>query len=126
MFSINDREMYQYFDKMIYEDKGLPETWKVGNARDAYGLTDYDVHSILGAKKLFYKEQDAQQQICLLETMQKFLHEYIGIEGLEELRINNYGVIENSIVLEHDQYGNPAHIREHAKHQIKMPFWGLG
>lgn len=124
MFSINDREMYQYFDKMIYEDKGLPETWKVGNARDAYGLTDYDVHSILGAKKLFYKEQDAQQQICLLETMQKFLHDYIGIEGLEELLINNYGVIENSIFLEHDQYGNPAHIREHAKHQIKNAFLG--
>lgn len=124
MYIINDREMYQYFDKMIYGNEGLPERWKVGNPRDAYGLTDYDVHSILGAKKLFYKEQDAHQQICLLETMQKFLHDYIGIEGLEELLINNYGVIENSIFLEHDQYGNPAHIREHAKHQMKNAFLG--
>ena len=124
MSIINDQEMYQYFDTMVYGNHILPEEWKAGNERDAYGLTDYDVHSILGAKKLFYKEQDARQQICLLETMQKFLHDYIGIEGLEELLINNYGVIENSIFLEHDQYGNPAHIREHAKHQIKNAFLG--
>lgn len=124
MHKINDQEMYQYFDDMIYKNETLPLEWKVGNERETYGLTDYDVHSILGAKKLFYKEKDAEEQICLLETMQKFLHDYIGIEGLETLLINNYGVIENSIFLEYDQYGNPAHIREHAKHQMKNAFLG--
>lgn len=124
MFKINDQEMYQYFDNMVYKGDILPKEWKVKGGGHEYGLTDYDVHSILGAKKLFYKEKDAKEQICLLEALQKFLHDYIGIEGLEELLINNYGVIENSIFLEHDQYGNPAHIREHAKHQMKNAFLG--
>lgn len=124
MHKINDKEMYDYFDKLVYEEIGIPAEWKRKDCDEVYNLTDYDVHSILGAKKLFYKEKDAEKQICLLETMQKFLHEYIGIEGLEELLVNNYGTIENSIFLEHDRYGNPAHIREHAKHQMKNAFLG--
>lgn len=123
-YRINDEGMYKYFDKLIYGEKGIYKKWKRKNYDYAYGLTNYDVHSILGAKKLFYRLEDAQEQICLLETMQKFLHEYIGIEGLEELLINNYAVIENSIFLEHDSHGNPSHIREHAKHQMKNAFLG--
>lgn len=124
MYKINDREMYKYFDKLLYENNDIPKEWKCEGPDEIYGLTDYDVHSILGTKKLFYKAEDAEEQICLLETMQKFLHEYIGIDGLEELLINNYGAIENSIFLEHDKYGNPVHIREHAKHQMKNAFLG--
>lgn len=124
MTIINDREMYQYFDDMMYKGDILPEEWKVGDSKETYGLTDYDVHSFFGAKKLFYKEDDAKEQICLLEAMQKFLHDYVGIEGLEVLLVNNYGVIENSIFLEHDEYGNSANVREHAKHQMKNAFLG--
>lgn len=124
MHKINDKEMYGYFDCLVYGESNIPKEWKNKDADEVYGLTDYDVHSLLGAKKLFYKTEDAEQQVCLLETMQKFLHEYIGIDGLEELLINNYGVIENSIFLEHDDYGNPVHIREHAKHQMKNAFLG--
>ena len=124
MHKINDEEMYDYFDKLVYEEGILPKEWHCEDSDEIYGLTDYDVHSILGAKKLFYKVEDAEQQICLLEAMQKFLHEYIGIDGLEELLVNNYSAIENSIFLEHDEYGNPVHIREHAKHQLKNAFLG--
>ena len=124
LHTINDKEMYDYFDKLVYKEGSLPREWRCEDPDEIYGLTDYDVHSILGAKKLFYKVEDAEQQICLLETMQKFLHEYIGIDGLEELLVNNYGAIENSIFLEHDEYGNPVHIREHAKHQLKNAFLG--
>lgn len=124
LYKIKDEEMYIYFDNLIYGEEDIKSGWKKNNYDYAYGLTNYDVHSILGSKKLFYRSEDAEKQICLLETMQKFLHDYIGIEGLEELLINNYGVIENSIFLEHDSYGNPAHIREHAKHQMKNAFLG--
>ncbi|MDD6069928.1 MAG: hypothetical protein PUC12_03835, partial [Clostridiales bacterium] len=124
MHKINDEEMYDYFDKLVYEEGILPKKWRCEDSDEIYGLTDYDVHSILGAKKLFYKVEDAEQQICLLEAMQKFLHEYIGIDGLEELLVNNYSTIENSIFLEHDECGNPVHIREHAKHQLKNAFLG--
>lgn len=87
-------------------------------------MTNYDITSMLKSKSLFYDRADAERQICLLENIQIFLHEYIGIEGLEELIINNYGAIENSIFLEHNQKGNPLHTREHAKHQMKNAFLG--
>lgn len=121
---INDKEMFDYFENLIYEKGSKIEKWKKQVRTEPYGLTDFDVHSIQGAKDLFYKREDTKSQLCLLETMQKFLHEYIDIEGIEELLINNYGAIENSIFLEHDRWGNPTHIREHAKHQIKNAYLG--
>lgn len=121
---ICDVEMYDYFEKLLYQEGKLPEEWKTESALEEYGLTDYDLYSLMGARELFYDPEDAKKQLYLLETMQKFLHEYIGIEGLEELFINNYAVIENSIFLEHDNLGNPVHIREHAKHQMKNAFLG--
>lgn len=121
---INDKEMFEYFENLIYGNGSKINKWKKSVRVEPYGLTDFDVHSIRGAKNLFYKQEDTKAQLCLLETMQKFLHEYIDIEGLEELLINNYGAIENSIFLEHDRWGNPTHIREHAKHQIKNAYLG--
>lgn len=43
---------------------------------------------------------------------------------MEELFINNYGVIENHIFLEHDAQGKSKNIREHAKHQTKNAYLG--
>ena len=124
-FLINDEEMYQYFERLIYgEDSRLLKKWRVNQDRLDYGLTGRSASKLIGAKKLLYSEADAGRQICLLETLEKFLHEYIGIRGLEELLINNYGEIENSIFLEHDTEGNPRNIREHAKHQIKNAYLG--
>lgn len=122
---MNDENMYQYFDALLYGDNSkLKAEWKREMPLEPYGLTDYDVNALLGSKSLLYEQEDAEKQICLLETMQKFLHEYVGIEGLEELFVNNYGTIENSIFLEHDGSGNPVHTREHAKHQMKNAFLG--
>ena len=93
--NINDSAMYDYFEKLIYEDTFSQRGWKKEEDSAPYGLTDQQVRTIHGSKKLLYGERDADRQICLLQAMQKFLHEYIGIEGLEELLMNNYGTIEN-------------------------------
>lgn len=130
---VNDEEMYYYFDYLFYgrrEDmKGiykhkLKEEWRKKNLAEPYGITNYNVYEMLGSKSLLYGEKDARAQLYVLDGMQKFLHEYIGIEGLEELLLNNYGTIENEIFFEHDAKGNPVHIREHAKHQMKNAFLG--
>ncbi|MBD5513729.1 MAG: hypothetical protein HDR06_03495 [Lachnospiraceae bacterium] len=122
---INDNEMYQYFEDLLHTDNSLlPLEWKKATQNKVLGLTNHDVSSLLGAKTLLYEQNDAEKQLCLLENMQKFLYEYIGIGGLEELLVNNYGTIENSIFLEHDGKGNPIHTREHAKHQMKNAFLG--
>lgn len=122
---INDDEMYEYFENLIYEKDTLNQKgWKREPDGLHYGLTDYQVRTIYGAKKLLYGKKDADRQIRLLQTMQKFLHEYIGIEGLEELLVNNYGTIENSIFFEHDNQGRSANIREHSKHQLKNAYLG--
>lgn len=122
---INDEGMYDYFDNLIYRDDVFRQKgWQREFDGMPYGFTDYQVRTIYGSKKLLYGKQDADRQVCLLQTMQKFLHEYIGIEGLEELLVNNYGTIENSIFLEHDNQGRPANIREHFKHQMKNAYLG--
>lgn len=130
---INDKEMYQYFDYLFYEDEKtevlpykqkLKPGWRQKGLIEPSGLTNHNVYEIFGSKRLLYGEKDARAQLCVLDGMQKFLHEYVGIEGLEELLINNYGTIENGIFLEHDANGDPVHIREHAKHQMKNAFLG--
>ena len=123
--TINDEEMYGYFEKLIYEENIFSQKgWKREDDSLPYGLTDYQVRTIYGSKKLLYGMRDADRQIRLMQTMQKFLHEFIGIEGLEELLVNNYGTIENSIFFEHNNQGRPANIREHSKHQMKNAYLG--
>ncbi len=130
---INDNEMYQYFDCLFYgssetrsesPQRGLRQEWKKTGLIEPYDLTNYDVYEMLGAKRLLYGGKDAKLQLCVLDSMQKLLHEYVGIRGLEELLINNYGSIENAIFFEHDAKGDPVHIREHAKHQMKNAYLG--
>ncbi len=123
--NVNDSAMYDYFETLVYEEKIFSQKgWKKEGDTMPYGMTDYQVRTIHGSKKLLYGEKDADRQICLLQAMQKFLHEYIGIEGLEELLVNNYGTIENSIFFEHDSLGKAANIREHSKHQMKNAYLG--
>lgn len=124
---INDESMYQYFEELIYGKNracGLRPDWKRQESKIPCGLEESEVSALIGSKGLLYGEEDARKQICLLETMQRFFHDYIGIEGLEELLINNYGTIENSIFFEHDRFGQPANIREHSKHQLKNAYLG--
>jgi len=125
MWVIDDDSMYRYFEELLTDSKhGLRESWKREAGVMPYGLTDYDVKAMYGSKRLLYGEHDAGEQMCLLENMQRFLHEYIGIDGLEELLVNNYGTIENSIFFEHNDQGQPASIREHSKHQMKNAYLG--
>lgn len=130
---INDDQMYRYFDRLFYEEDkaekglcehGLRKDWKRKGLIEPYGLADHNVYEMLGAKSLLYGEEDARQQLYVLDSMQKLLHEYVGIRELEELLINNYGTIENAIFFEHDAEGRPVHIREHAKHQMKNAYIG--
>lgn len=130
---INDTDMYQYFDNLFYGDsevgadsqeQGLRPEWKKKGLIEPYDLTHYNVYEMFGAKRLLYGPRDAKLQLCVLDSMQKLLHEYVGIRGLEELLINNYGAIENAIFFEHDAKGEPVHIREHAKHQMKNAYLG--
>lgn len=125
-YVINDKEMYEYFEALLYpkENSRLKVEWKTKDKEQGYGLTENNVAMLLGSKSLLYGREDARKQLCLLDTLEKFLHEYIGVEGLEELFINNYGVIENNIFLEHDAGGNSQNIREHAKHQMKNAYLG--
>ncbi|MCI8418460.1 MAG: hypothetical protein HFI33_13375 [Lachnospiraceae bacterium] len=124
-FPICDEEMYKYFDSLFYKnDRRLSAKWRLEMATGEYGRTERYAAMLLGSKRLLYGAKDAQQQACLLEGFEKFLHEYVGVEGLEELFINNYGVIENHIFLEHDAQGRSKNIREHAKHQMKNAYLG--
>lgn len=125
-YTINDQKMYEYFENMIYNspEKNLPVEWKVGNHEEEYGLTEHNVDMLLGSRSLLYSQEDAENQLCLLDTLEKFVHEYIGIPGIDELMINNYAAIENAIFLEHDENGRPKNIREHAKHQMKNAYLG--
>ncbi len=124
-FCINDESMYNYFEELMYSEKRkLPVGWKKKQDKMGYGLTQQNVSALLGSRSLLYGREDAREQLCLLETLEKFLHEYIGIEGLEELFINNYSAIENNIFMEHDSEGKSRNIREHAKHQMKNAYLG--
>lgn len=87
--TINDGEMYTYFEQLLQKTIDWLSPQK-GIYLETKGLTNYNVDSLLGSKTLFYEQEDAEKQICLLENMQKFLHKYVGIEGLENLLINNY------------------------------------
>lgn len=121
---IKDENMYQYFDELLFRDDSKLKKWKSIHRTVGYGLKGFDIYSLLGAKELLYGREDAERQVCLLNTMQKFLNEYIAIEGLGQLLVNNYGTIENNIFFEHDGSGRPIRIREHAKHQMKNAYLG--
>jgi len=121
---INDENMYRYFDRLVYDENSELKKWPKSQRAAGFGLRGFDIYSMLGSKELLYGREDAEQQICLLDAMQKFLREYIPIEGVDKLLVNNYGTIENSIFFEHDKSGNPVKIREHAKHQMKNAYLG--
>lgn len=123
--TIDDNSIYQYFDDLIYKEEFFRKKgWKKEENSGSYGLTDQQVQTIYGSKKVLYGQEDAKNQLNLIQTFQRFLHEYIGIRGLEELLVNNYGTIENSIFFEYDSYGRPKNIREHSKHQMKNAYLG--
>lgn len=121
---IKDENMYQYFDELLYKENSKLGNWKVAYSPVNIGFIGSDIYSVLGSKELLYGREDAGRQVCLLDTMQKFLNDYIGIDGLTQLLVNNYGAIENSIFFEHDGSGKPVRIREHAKHQMKNAYLG--
>ena len=54
--NINDSAMYDYFEKLIYEDTFSQRGWKKEEDSAPYGLTDQQVRTIHGSKKLLYGE----------------------------------------------------------------------
>ena len=60
-FLINDAEMYQYFEQLLYgEETELLKRWKVKQDELEYGLTERNVSKLIGTKELLYGEEDVR------------------------------------------------------------------
>lgn len=120
---INDEEMYRYFQvtaknvfRKVCEEDRLYVPMRL--TRDA-------IAGIYKSLRVLYNHQEAEEEICLIENVLEILNKYVRIEGMENLLINNYAVIENAIFLEHSSVGTPKRIREHYKHQFRNAYLGL-
>ena len=120
---LNDQGMYQYFqDRAKGIFKGLC------GQEQPYVLMQYTADAISDISRslqVFYSSEETEEEICLIDNILQILNRYIGIEGMENLLVNNYSSIENAIFLEHSSSGNPRMIREHYKHQFRNAYLGL-
>lgn len=120
---INDESMYQYFQdtaKNIFQALCEKNRYYVPMepTRDA-------IASIYKSLRVLYSPKEVEEEVCLIDNVLEILNRYIRIEGMENLLINNYAVIENAIFLEHSSVGTPKRIREHYKHQFRNAYLGL-
>lgn len=120
---MNDDEMYQYFQeeaKQVFK--------KICRREQPYFYTRLTVEAITDIAKslrVLYDPDEVKEEICLIDNALEILNEYICIEGMENLLVNNYSSIENAIFLEHSSGGRPRMIREHYKHQFRNVYLGM-
>ncbi len=120
---LNDQGMYQYF-----QDRAKDIFKELCGQEQPYVLMQFTADAISDISRslqVFYSSEEAKEEICLIDNILQILNGYIGIEGMENLLINNYSSIENAIFLEHSSSGNPRMIREHYKHQFRNAYLGL-
>ena len=121
---VNDKEMYEYFQEkagnIFSEIAGQEE-----HVRERFQLTSEAIAGIYKSLQAIYSKEEAKEEVCLIENAFGILNYYIGIEGMDQLLINNYAAIENEIFLEHSAQGMPKRIREHYKHQFRNAYLGL-
>lgn len=120
---INDESMYQYFQdtaKNIFQafSEEIRPYVPMRPTRDAI----VGIYKSLG---VLYSPKEVEEEVCLIDNVLEILNRYVRIEGMENLLINNYAVIENAIFLEHSSAGTPKRIREHYKHQFRNAYLGL-
>lgn len=120
---LNDQKMYQYF-----QDKAKEIFKELCVQRQPYAPMQFTadaIEDIYRSLQVFYSAEEAKEEVCLIDNVLEILNRYIGIEGMENLLVNNYSSIENAIFLEHSSSGSPRMIREHYKHQFRNAFLGL-
>lgn len=120
---LNDQEMYPYFQETAKEI--FQELCGQGQPYVPMQFTTDAIAQIYRSLQVFYSTEEAKEEICLIDNTMEILNRYIGIEGMENLLVNNYSSIENAIFLEHSSGGNPRMIREHYKHQFRNAYLGL-
>ena len=115
--------MYQYFQEEVkYVFR------KICSWEQPYFYTRFTVETITDIAKslsVLYDSNEVKEEICLIDNALEILNEFICIEGMENLLVNNYSAIENAIFLEHSSSGKPRMIREHYKHQFRNVYLGL-
>lgn len=123
--NVNDTEMYAFFEEEA--DKIFSALCSAGQGRKKHRnqLATYGAARIYKSLTVIYETNDVKEEMCLIENVLNILDQYIGIEGMEHLLINNYSAIENGIFLEYSPDGNPKRIREHYKHQFRNAYLGL-
>lgn len=120
---MNDDKMYQYF-----QDEAKQIFREICSREQLYFYTQLTVDAISDiakSLKVLYDSDAVKEEICLIDNALEILNEYICIEGMENLLVNNYSSIENAIFLEHSSNGKPRMIREHYKHQFRNVYLGL-
>lgn len=122
---VNDAKMYMYFEDEAHKLFSKLCPTRGTNQRRPNQLTSYGVERIYKSLKVIYETDDVKEELCLIENVLNILEDYVQIEGMEHLLINNYSSIENGIFLEHSPEGNPKRIREHYKHQFRNAYLGL-
>ena len=120
---MSDDNMYQYFQEEVkYVFR------KICSWEQPYFYTRFTVETITDIAKslsVLYDSNEVKEEICLIDNALEILNEFICIEGMENLLVNNYSAIENAIFLEHSSSGKPRMIREHYKHQFRNVYLGL-
>lgn len=103
---LNDQGMYQYFQdraKDIFKELCGREQPYVPMQLTADAIAD-----IYKSLQVFYSPEEAKEEICLIDNTLDILNRYLGIEGMENLLVNNYSSIENAIFLEYSSSGTPG------------------
>lgn len=121
---VNDEAMYRYFEekaKKLFAEFSEEKQ----SSQESYKLTTDSIMQIYKSLQVVYDEDEAKEEICLIENTLEILDNWIQIEGMEHLLVNNYAAIENGIFLEHSAEGKPKRIREHYKHQFRNAYLGL-
>lgn len=120
---VNDKNMYQYFQNNIGEI--FRSMCGKGRSYVPMRLTADAIVGICRNLEVLYSREEVMEEACLIDNVLEILNRYFGIEGMENLLLNNYATIENAIFLEHSSGGAPGRIREHYKHQFRNAYLGM-
>ena len=121
--NVNDKHMYQYFQNDIR--KIFHSLCRKEGSYVPMQFTADTIAGICRNLEVFYSQEEVTEEACLIDNVLEILNQYFGIEGIENLLLNNYATIENAIFLEHSSSGTPSKIREHYKHQFRNAYLGI-
>lgn len=122
--TINDSEMYKFFQGLIEKNEKIESILGVpDDSLNSSSLTDKKIEQFYSTLRANYSEVDAKEQILVIDHTDRFLNGYFRIDGLSYLLISNYNEIENNIFYEIEaKKGRQKMIREHFKHQFRNTY----